>query len=1331
MTEELNRRHNLATMPTINNNGESYIVPFDIYKEGYDAYDISNWFKGRVGDNGTPFGIRWYKHGQLMDVTGMRPFIEGQVGDYTIDDSDPDDPKINMDSEASNVHVVGEVNDCQEYGVAIYRLINQAMPQSGIFYGKIGVMGTQDDGTTVMSSVDVVFKVLASHMSMVGARKFYVSELEKALLDFKAKIKASEKDFQTTLDQHNQDFQKKTQQVIDDARNTYETETKNSHDAALAANAELSKLREDITKASHSIGDVQNQIDADNIVTTNDFKTVTDETKNLINDRLKNISLAPQAFASLDDLKQKYPSGADGLFRVGNEGYIWENNAWTSTGEIASTMISDADFNQRLGSFMFFDNGKDTSATVTDQEVDSTTKKRAVKLTITAGTLIYLANSGFFKSPSPTDLEVTGTYLPQDVNSKGLLTLYFDNASTLYFAYAPERRNDLKLFSVYYGKLYGGLNIKNIYSNGIADGGWGHLNRQGYAMYLPLWNNQPIRVTFNTVSIDSKDQNTYQVVVPDNVSYATLDGKKSVLKPATLNITTGITDMPCLFTDAKGNPYLDYQGHSSDDVLLATLFNKFAYGIDVRAFVVNGIDNGGFGHSSKNALMMAQIGDDPIKVNFDGNNLYTVEIPQSLNLIDQDNNHLGYSAKSKKTIKYQTTNPNTIIYLFLDRNFNPYIDITSHDPTDYRITALYRNHAFGDNNQDIIVNNINNGGFGNNSKPGYAMYLPLWNNQPIRVTFNTVSIDSKDQNTYQVVVPDNVSYATLDGKKSVLKPATLNITTGITDMPCLFTDAKGNPYLDYQGHSSDDVLLATLFNKFAYGVNVQNIIVNNINNGGFGNNSKPGYAMYLPLWNNQPIRVTFKAISVDGQAKNSYQVVVPDNVSYAMLDGKKSVLKSATLNITTGIADMPCLFTDAKGNPYLDYQGHSSDDVLLATLFNKFAYGVNVQNIVVNGITNGGFGDFEYSYDLNGWRIKAENKESANIAWLGDSTFQGYKTSSPDHIAGNYLNKLLPNDYIGVTSYVCAIGGYTTRDLYNHFDDLIKLNGAKDIGLVLIGGGLNDSGNIQNEQHYLDLVIKKVRLLGATPVIVTTQATALLNTNHDQGDDWTGKRNNDFARTNQIRREYAKIHNIDLIDLEKYQNAYVEYGPAKLNEMFDDYLHGHDDMHKFGAEFIFSELAADYVDIIKKPKVISVTTMKAKSDLMAHKTNFELTDSSLNRKGFKASMKRTDVTSDQIVIDYQFFIPASEEQYYLNGYNLGDPVNVSLNGDITQLTGTQKVATLEPGYYHVIVKPTTANINFVGLRIETDNLTESTVQPASGTTPQAQPTEQNKDSDKQ
>ena len=343
---ELNRRHNLATKPTMNNNGESYIVPFDIYKEGYDAYDISNWFKGRVGDNGTPFGIRWYKHGQLMDVTGMRPYLEGEVGDYTIDDSDPDNPKINMDSEASHVHVVGEVNDCQEYGVAIYRLINQAMPQAGIFYGKIGVMGVQDDGTTVMSSVDVVFKVLAGHMSMLGARKFYVSELEKALLDFKAKIKQHEQEYAALIKQHDQEFQNQvkkfnddTQKVIDDARHTYESETKNAHDAAVAASQEIAAVRSDTKDLADQVGSQQNYISAHNIVTTDKFT-------NLSNDLTKYVTesfIQPEAFNNLNELKLTYPSGKKGICVAIDTGhfYVWQDNAWKDCGSFQSAGIAN------------------------------------------------------------------------------------------------------------------------------------------------------------------------------------------------------------------------------------------------------------------------------------------------------------------------------------------------------------------------------------------------------------------------------------------------------------------------------------------------------------------------------------------------------------------------------------------------------------------------------------------------------------------------------------------------------------------------------------------------------------------------------------------------------------------------------------------------------------------------------------------------------------------------------------------------------------------------------------------------------------------------------
>ncbi|MCT3539943.1 hypothetical protein EFS45_03405, partial [Lactobacillus crispatus] len=213
---EINKKKDLSVIPPTNNDGDPYILPLDIFKEGYSAYNISNWFKGRVGDNGTPFAIRWYSHGRLLNILGLRPFIEGQVGDYTIDDSDPDNPQINMAEDASHVHIVGDVNDTQEGGVAIYRLISQAFPKSGIFYGKIGFMGTQDDGTLVNTGVDIVFKVLSGHMNMLGARRFYVTELEKAWLEMQSNIKQYNQEYKDTTTKQAEQFKADTEKALAD-----------------------------------------------------------------------------------------------------------------------------------------------------------------------------------------------------------------------------------------------------------------------------------------------------------------------------------------------------------------------------------------------------------------------------------------------------------------------------------------------------------------------------------------------------------------------------------------------------------------------------------------------------------------------------------------------------------------------------------------------------------------------------------------------------------------------------------------------------------------------------------------------------------------------------------------------------------------------------------------------------------------------------------------------------------------------------------------------------------------------------------------------------------
>lgn len=344
---EINKKNDLAVIPPTNNDGDPYVLPLDIFKEGYTAYNISNWFKGRVGDNGTPFAIRWYSHGRLLNILGMRPFIEGQVGDYTIDDSDPDNPQINMAEDASHVHIVGDVNDTQEGGVAIYRLISQAFPKSGIFYGKIGFMGTQDDGTLVNTGVDIVFKVLAGHMNMLGARQFYVSELEKAWLDLQEKIRQYDQQYSDKIKQQSDQFTKDTQdqtekfnqeteQALQDLRTKVTNEIQHAEDNLQGVQVTSNTVLDELNRLSQSIGQVQAQIDAGNVVTRKEHH---DDIANLqqylsnqeasMTKTLTGISKSgPYFFANLAELQSLYPNGHDGILvtRDNLHWCYWDSN---------------------------------------------------------------------------------------------------------------------------------------------------------------------------------------------------------------------------------------------------------------------------------------------------------------------------------------------------------------------------------------------------------------------------------------------------------------------------------------------------------------------------------------------------------------------------------------------------------------------------------------------------------------------------------------------------------------------------------------------------------------------------------------------------------------------------------------------------------------------------------------------------------------------------------------------------------------------------------------------------------------------------------------------
>lgn len=346
----LNNKNDLSMIPTINNDGNSYIIPMDMYKEGYWAYNISNYFKARVDDNGTPFMIRWYKHGQLANVLNLRPFIRGRVGGYTIDDSNATaDPKIVMDENASTVDWTGETTDTQAGGIAVYRAVNQCYPQSGIFYGQVGLRSA--DGDTVVTGIDIIFKVLDGNIDMLGAKKYYVSELTKAMLEFEAKMDQHDRDYQAKLtqqeqeyqakmDQNDKDFKSKTDQVIADARDAYTKETKNTHDALVAAQAQIQANRDEQADLSNRLAGTEQQIKIHDVATLDQFTAFSKQAL----ERLSSIGAQPQYYDTVEAMKAANPNGTNNLCETVNDGHRWLyiNGTWQDCGAVKDNAFKAA-----------------------------------------------------------------------------------------------------------------------------------------------------------------------------------------------------------------------------------------------------------------------------------------------------------------------------------------------------------------------------------------------------------------------------------------------------------------------------------------------------------------------------------------------------------------------------------------------------------------------------------------------------------------------------------------------------------------------------------------------------------------------------------------------------------------------------------------------------------------------------------------------------------------------------------------------------------------------------------------------------------------------------
>ena len=283
-------------------------ITIDIDKQVGNLQNLTNIYNARVGDNNTPLTVLWQKNGIALNLKGLHAFIAGKVGDGSYNsETDKVDfpvgtPVVKYEDDGS-----GTLDNGQS-GLTTLLIPKQMWQKSGIFAGYIGL---KDENGSVFTSKDIFFKVLGNVLDAGVAINYFIDDFSKVIQNSKLKL----------------------QENIDDARNAYESETKNAHDSLEALKAQIQANRDEQETLSQHLAGTKQQIEIHDVVTRPEFFNLSNQLTQQVG-QMKEAGL--EFFNNADDLKAKYPNGANKLCVTLNDSHEWlydyANNQWNDAG---------------------------------------------------------------------------------------------------------------------------------------------------------------------------------------------------------------------------------------------------------------------------------------------------------------------------------------------------------------------------------------------------------------------------------------------------------------------------------------------------------------------------------------------------------------------------------------------------------------------------------------------------------------------------------------------------------------------------------------------------------------------------------------------------------------------------------------------------------------------------------------------------------------------------------------------------------------------------------------------------------------------------------------
>ena len=275
-------------------------ITLDTYKQkndSSDAFNLSDSFNGRVGDEQVPLVVQFKERGLAQQFSdGLVPFMTGFVG--SLDEND----QVTAET-GEAVSYVGTSDDIVGLGRVKMNLPGTMFPQEGYFYGFLGLQNT--DGKRI-TTFNVWFHVYNGNPDMFVNKAPFRTELQKLLDGSEQLISKTDGDIQAKLIE----WQNAINKLITDG------------------NTNLDTYKQRVSLAEDQLVALATKIKADGLFTQADFDAAIQPLKDLLVGKV-NIDesldiggkLSRSWATQVDDFIAKLPAGGFKLALVSDSHY--------------------------------------------------------------------------------------------------------------------------------------------------------------------------------------------------------------------------------------------------------------------------------------------------------------------------------------------------------------------------------------------------------------------------------------------------------------------------------------------------------------------------------------------------------------------------------------------------------------------------------------------------------------------------------------------------------------------------------------------------------------------------------------------------------------------------------------------------------------------------------------------------------------------------------------------------------------------------------------------------------------------------------------------------